>query len=145
MNFDYLKIFVTIFLAVIGWLVGHYFTTKRDVSNKRRELIIQHLIEAYRIMANEVSHRDKSAERDKKFEDILSDIQLFGSSHQINLVKKLIEELSIGAVVELDPLINSLRDDLRKQLKLRYIEGNIRWLRFEEYTDKTKALYRDRE
>lgn len=131
MDLDYLKIIITVALAVIGWLIGHYFTARRDVANKRRELVIAHLIEAYRIITNEVSHRNESEARNIKLENILSDIQLFGSQEQIALAKQLADEVAAGGVFELDPLIVSLRNSLREQLNLSAVKGNVRWLRFE--------------
>ena len=131
MDLDYLKIIITIVLAVIGWLIGHYFTAKRDVENKRRELVINHLIEAYRIIANEVSHREESEERNLKLENLLSDIQLFGSPEQIAIAKKLADDVASGGVFELNELIVSLRNDLRKQLNLSAVSGNFKWLRFD--------------
>jgi len=131
MDLNYLKIIVTIIVAVIGWLIGHHFTAKRDVANKRRELVIEHLILAYRVLTNEISHRDESQERNIKLENILADIQLFGSQEQIDLAKQLADEVAAGGVFELNPLIVSLRNDLRKQLNLTTVDGNIKWLRFE--------------
>jgi len=131
MDLDYTKIIVTIFLAVVGWLIGHHFTTQRDVANKRRELTIEHLIQAYRILTNEISHREESQERNLKLENILSDIQLFGSQEQITLAKQLAEDVAAGGVFELNPLIGSLRNDLRSQLNLSPVSGSVKWLRFE--------------
>lgn len=37
MNIDYLKILITIILAVIGWIVEYYFTTRKDINQKRRD------------------------------------------------------------------------------------------------------------
>ncbi len=130
MDLDYLKISVTITLAVIGWLIAHYFTSKRDVTNKRREISIEHLVKAYRVLINDISHREPNENRILALENILSDIQLFGSSEQVELAKKLADDVDAGGDFELDPLINSLRIDLRKQLELKPIEGNVKWLRF---------------
>ena len=96
MELGYLKILVTIFLAVVGWYIGHYFTTKRDVKNKQRELVTEHLIHAYRIITTEVSHRKESEERNIKLENLLSDIQLFGSDEQIALANKLADDVAAG-------------------------------------------------
>lgn len=131
MDLDYIKISITIALAVVGWLIGHYFTARRDVENKRRELVIGHLIDAYRVLTNEVSHRSESQERNVKLENILSDIQLFSSGEQIALAKQLADEVAAGGIFELDPLILSLRNDLRNQLNLSVVKGNVKWLRFE--------------
>lgn len=132
MDIGYLKIIVTIGLGVMGWLTAHYFTSKRDKTNKRREISIDHLVSAYRTLTNEVSHRKPNPDRRQALENILSDIQLFGSSEQVELARKLADEVAAGASFELDPLINSLRDELRNQLELKPINGNVKWLRFED-------------
>lgn len=76
MDFDYIKIFVTIILVVSGWIIGHYFNSKRTRDQKRREISVEHLINSYRILTNEISHRKETPERTEKLENILSDIQL---------------------------------------------------------------------
>ncbi len=139
MTLDYLKIAVTVTLAVIGWIVAHFFTVRRDLASKRRELSTAHLIDAYRILTNEVSHRDLNHDRNMKLENILSDIQLFGSVEQVQLARQLAEDVAAGHVFELDPLINSLRDDLRSQLGLTRVKGNIKWLRFTADSGDTRG------
>ncbi|WP_306548994.1 hypothetical protein [Desulfobulbus sp.] len=129
---EYFKIVTTIFLAVIGWIVAHYFTSKRDISNKRREISIEHLVNAYRVLTNDVSHRKLNDDRKVALENLLSDIQLFGSVEQVAMAKSLADEVAAGGAFELDPLINSLKNDLRAQLKLEKVQGNVRWLRFEK-------------
>lgn len=131
METDYLKITATIALAVAGWIVGHYFTNKRSISAKRKDLVSEFLVNTYRSLANEVSHRDYGVERNVKIESLLSDIQLFGSVHQINLARAMADEVASEASFDLDPLINDLRDSLRKELGLKTVTGNIQWLRFE--------------
>ena len=130
MDIDYLKIAVTIGMAVIGWLVGHWFTSKRDLKSKKRELRLKYLIEAFNTLACEISHRDEGKERSRKLEDVLSAIQLFGNKNQIELAKQLADDVAAGGSFPLDPLINDLRDSLREELALEAIEGNVRWLRF---------------
>lgn len=132
MDFDYLKIFTSIILAVFGWILGHYFNTKRDKSLKKRELSTSYLISAYRVLANDISTRKSTTESNKKFEDLLSDIQLFGSLEQINMAKALAKDLANSGSYELDPLINNLRDELRKELELKAVKGNLQWFRFGE-------------
>lgn len=132
MDLEFIKIFTTISLAAIGWIAAHYFTSKRDISNKRREISIEHLINAYRVLTNEISHRKLNDDRKVALENLLSDIQLFGSDEQVAMSKSLADEVAEGGSFELDPLINSLRNDLRAQLKLEKVQGNVRWLRFEK-------------
>jgi hypothetical protein len=136
MAFDYLKIVITIALAVVGWLIAHNFTSRRDVACKRRDISLVHLINAYRILTNDISHRIQTDERTKLLENLLSDIQLFGSVDQVDMARLLASEVATSDEFELDPLINSLRDDLRTQLQLPPIEGNVKWLRFEKSEDE---------
>ena len=93
---------------------------------------VEHLISAYRILTNEISHRQLTLERELLLENILTDIQLFGSKKQIILAKDLIDEVVLGNEFQLDPLINSLRNSLRKELDLSFVDGNVRWLRFKK-------------
>ncbi|MCK5113371.1 MAG: hypothetical protein KAR11_01260 [Phycisphaerae bacterium] len=128
----YLQIIVGVVLAVIGWVIGNYFSNKRSLVSKRREIVTEHLINAYRILTCEISHRELIPDRKEKLENILSDIQLFGSLEHVELARELTEGLATNKAFELDPLINSLRDDLREELNLKNITGNIKWLRFSE-------------
>lgn len=139
MDLDYAKILVTVVLAVLGWLTAHYFTERRTLSAKRRDVSLEHLINAYRILANDISHRTLELDGNRKLEDLLSDIQLFGSKEQVDLARALASEVAAGKSFELDPLINSLRDDLRKQLRLEPVNGNVKWLRFEPDRDKRET------
>lgn len=126
---ELVKIIVTVVIAVLGWIIGHYFTTMRDRKNKKREISLQHLISAYRILTDDVGNRPNSEGMYLKLEQVLTDIQLFGSKEQIELVKQSIRQFQQNRTLELDPIINSLRYDLRKQLGLSEIDGNVTWLR----------------
>lgn len=128
-DLDYIRVLVTVVLAVSGWMIGHYFNSKRNRDEKRRDIAIEHLINAYRIVTNEISHREVTPEKSIKFENLLSDIQLFGTSDQVILARNLADEVARGDEFHLDPLTNCLRDDLRSELRLSKINGNVKWLR----------------
>ena len=38
---------ITVTLAVVGWVVGHRFTSARDLKNKRLELRTKYLLDTY--------------------------------------------------------------------------------------------------
>lgn len=132
MDFDYLKILVTVVLAVTGWLIGHWYTAKRDTANKRRELVVSYLVTAYRVLANDISNREPTQKSNRALEDVLSDIQLFGSEEQVTLARQLATDVASGKGFDLNPLINSLRDDLRCELNLSPVTGNTVWFRWSE-------------
>lgn len=124
---DFITYPVTALIVILGWWVVHYFSSKRDRANKKRELVTKHLINAYLILTTEISQRKQFEIR--KLEDIVSEIQLFGSVEQVRLVKELVDCLTQKKAIDLDPLINSLRNDLRDELELERIEGTVLWLR----------------
>ena len=132
LDFDYVKIAVSIALAVCGWMFAHSRTSKRDIANKRRELQIQYLIDAYRVLINEISQREATKERSKLLENVITDVQLFGTGDQVELAKKLASDICENKEFELDPLINSLRDELRQELNIENVSGNVQWLRGSE-------------
>lgn len=139
MDLEYIKILSTVILAVIGWGVGNWLNHLRARNDKRRELVVQHLIEAYRILTQDIGRRDTSIESITKLENLLSEIQLFGSAKQVDLARKLSNETASEGVSEIDPLIENMRDSLRKELGLEAVEGKTIWLRFTETFKKSVA------
>ena len=129
MEINYVKIVVTVILAVVGWIIGHYFTERRNRINKRREISLDHLISAYRILTQDITHREWNADSRLKFEKVISEIQLFGTKEQVQISINIIKEFAKKRTVDLDILINSLRNDLRNQLDLDKIDGNVFHLR----------------
>lgn len=122
--------YITIVIGIAGWYIVHFLTSRRDRVQRRRQLSTEHLIEAYRILTREISNRPLSKEKTTKLENIVSDIQLFGSVKQVELAQELVDTMTRNEKFDLDPLINSLRNDLRKQLRLKPVQGNVKWLRF---------------
>jgi hypothetical protein len=86
-----LQIIETITVALGGWYVTHLLTSTRDRSNKRRELRVKYLIDAYRQL-EWASNRPFSLATAEKFEAALADIQLFGTPHQVCLA----QEFAVG-------------------------------------------------
>ncbi|HEX7847428.1 MAG TPA: hypothetical protein VF476_16620, partial [Chitinophagaceae bacterium] len=86
---------------------------------------------------NHVSNRDKIDNEERKgiitaVEQIIADIQLFGSSKQIELVKSTLDRLKGKTSVNLDELLDELRRSLRNELGLEEIEGKVHFFRINE-------------
>ncbi|MES2428755.1 MAG: hypothetical protein V4560_17360 [Bacteroidota bacterium] len=131
-SLEFWKILVTIAIAALGWIIVHYFNTKRDRTLKRRELVTSHLINSYKVLTIDITQRDANLERDLKLESVIAELQLFGSEEQIRLTKKLVDDIRNNKEFLMDELINSLRNDLRNELGLSLIQDNVWWLRFEK-------------
>ncbi|RLD32185.1 MAG: hypothetical protein DRI72_07590, partial [Bacteroidetes bacterium] len=69
----------------------------------------------------------------------LKNIQLYGSKEEVKLARELIENLGKPGV-QFDPLLNTIRDNLRLEFNLEKIEGNTYWFMDTTYFPRTKPI-----
>ena len=117
------KILITVVLAVFGWLIAHKLTSVRDLKNKKREIRINFLLDAYRKLERSI-HK---AGRD--FEEAISDIQFLGTPPQVNMAKRIAADFAQNGQVDLDELLIDLRDSMRRELELEKIDERFIWVR----------------
>jgi hypothetical protein len=119
----------------ISAIIVHRLTIYRDLKNKRDELRIKYLIDAYRKLES-VSNRDQPSSKEfqstvHEFETAIADIQLFGTERQIKLCQSIASEFAEKRSVLLDDLLEDLRIDLRELLKLERLSSSklihLRW------------------
>jgi len=80
------SIIATTVIAVVGWFIGHQLSISRDIKNKRTEIKIGYLIEAYRKL--ERVSNSENPDR-KNFETAIADIQLLGTRRQVKLAQDI--------------------------------------------------------
>jgi hypothetical protein len=116
-----LKYLVPALVAVVGWLVAHRFSAYRDRQNKRRDLRVEFLIEAYRRLESVTNRPKKTEEQALAFESAIADIQLLGTPDQVNALLKYIQEFTAGSGGggDITEVLKLLRADLRNELSLR--------------------------
>ena len=127
---DFTVLALTAIVAISGWFIVHQLGNERNRINKHRDIRIEYLISAYRRLANSSQRHPKGGSpyfRD--MESAIADIQLFGTQSQIDQVYTFLKEFKATGKGPLDDLLNNLRNDLRKELSLSEIEGNVRWFR----------------
>lgn len=112
-----LQVVVGTLVVVAGWHVVHALNATRDRNNKRRDLRITYLIEAYRRLERAALSRMPDANRDN-LESAVADIQLFGTARQVQLAQKLADEIAKQGGTDMLPLLQALRADLRQELGL---------------------------
>jgi hypothetical protein len=118
-----LPLLIATALGISGWFVVHWLNTNRDNYNKKRDLRLSFLLEAYRRLENGVS-RGRLYGNDLAFgfESAVADIQLLGTQSQILLVKNMITQIAQrDPNPSTGPLLLSLRDELREHLGLKVI------------------------
>ncbi|WP_153100317.1 hypothetical protein [Paraburkholderia hayleyella] len=116
--------------VVIGWYVVHRSNMARDRANKRHDMIVQYLLEAYRRLETAANREDKTEEQAMAFESAVADIQLLGDLGQINETVKYLEAHASGRGATIDNVLSLLRDDLRKELGLSRVNRPLKIFRF---------------
>ena len=122
--FEIIKILTTVLSALLGWVIAHKLTSKRDLYNKKREIRINFLIEAYRKLERSI-HNNVGED----FEKAISDIQLLGSKHQVELAKDAAVQFARNKNVDLENLLFDLRESLRSELNLEKVTEPFTWIR----------------
>lgn len=129
MDFEFIvKVVSTVVVAVIGWIVAHYFTSRRDMANKRREIQTQYLIDAYRKIDSAIEPAQYTREWCESLQSSFSEIQLFGTKQQIELAHEFAEILLAQEKINqnlLNKLLHNLRTSLRSELGLESTDSNI--------------------
>ncbi|MBI4811690.1 MAG: hypothetical protein HY800_09685 [Ignavibacteriales bacterium] len=82
------EVIISAVVIVVGWFIGHRLSSKRDRSNKRRDLRVSYLIEAWRNLENCTNRNDLDTA--SILEKAIADINLFGSDRQIELAQQLV-------------------------------------------------------
>ena len=112
-------------VAVVSWFIGSSLAVRRDRANKRRDLRVQYLIDAYRRLATATERKETDAAYFADLDSALVDVQLFGSADQTAAAQRFAKQLAEYRAAELSELLASLRDDLRQELKLERVEGAL--------------------
>ena len=115
-----LPLLVTTAGAIVGWIAAHRLAAARDQQNKRREVRLGFLLEAYRRLEASAArgpiHDSKFADG---FESAIADIQLLGTTEQSRMAKALAHAIASDTPdASASSLLLSLRDDLRRGLNL---------------------------
>jgi len=83
-----LPLLVTTFLGVSGWFLVHRLAAIRDSANKKRDLRLTFLLEAYRrLEAGACRGSLEGTNFANGFESAIADIQLLGTPEQVLMAK----------------------------------------------------------
>jgi hypothetical protein len=116
---EFWKIIIPTIIAVLGWATLHILSKRKDLHHRRKEIITNYLIEAYRNIENGCGRNEMiSEEHKRKMEQAIADIQLFGSPKQIDKAKEFTERMNKNAQGDPRSLLAILRNDLRNELGL---------------------------
>lgn len=122
---DLVILVVTAVIAISGWLVAHGFTVKREIEQKKREVRVRYLREAYLNIAN-LCDRGSFPNDIAQLQDALNDIQLFGDEAQVELVGKVVTSLTTENTADFNELLKQLRNEIRGHIGLNALSSS-RW------------------
>ena len=113
------EIIISSIIIIISWAVGHWLNDKQELHNKKREVRIKYLIDAYRSIAS-AANRCNQASKEQKFqiESAVGDIQLLGNKRQVDALKKMEEQYKN----DFTEVLMELRNELRQELDLEEIK-----------------------
>lgn len=115
-------------VVVVGWIISHWLSARREREGKRREQRIAYLLDSFRALSR-ANHHPRLYEIADDLEQAITDIQVLGKPAQVELAKELAIQLAANGAANLDPLLIALRDDLRNELGREPYQGRLVWLR----------------
>jgi hypothetical protein len=121
------------FGAIVGGAVTHILTRSRDVKNKKRELIVRNLIEAYE--AFDSSTLREPREEMLAVETAVAKLQLFGDQKLIELTQEFCAAMHKSGNHNTDKLMKEIRRQIRIELELPMTNSNFSILRYTELKD----------
>ncbi len=125
-----LTVGIPVIVVVIGWFSGYWLNSRRDLLIRKREARLKALEAAY-MRLSVSSNRSLNDKLMDDIETFVSEIQLYGTPRQIQLMSEIVEEFKKpNNRVFYDAILTDLRDTMRKELDLEPISGNVWWLRF---------------
>jgi hypothetical protein len=122
--------FIGACVVALGWLISHKLTIERETAAKRRDQHLTYLVPAYQALAKLIPYNNAGRldEIDEELQKAIANIQFFGNAQQIQLVRDFTDNLVRKNIINADPLLLSLRDELRRELGKESVVGPIRWM-----------------
>lgn len=129
MNIEFLiSTIVAVFVAVVGWVIGHKLNGNRDVRNKQRELRVQYLTEAYHTFM-ELGRNVDILQNYKDVERAIYFLHLFGTPKIIEQCNEFVEELTAKNKSNQTEMVLEIRDLVRSELGLEKVDKNFKLLK----------------
>lgn len=114
-------------VAIIGFGIVHLLTSRRERKADKRKVRVDFMIEAYRKLENGSCRGANAAKYSEQFHSAIADIQLLGSPSQVEVAKAIALALGSGTgkQISINDLLNVLRTELRSELDLPQVSGEL--------------------
>jgi len=141
-NATILTVVSTSTVTILGWIIVAFLTSIREKRNIRKNIKTKYLVDAYRdisIFITRENHKCVTIEVHNNFERAIRDIQIYGSLEEIRLVNEYIVNIN-NKGYNIDPLLNTLKNNLRKTLKLKRSDAPTHWVMIPELFNNNNRL-----
>jgi hypothetical protein len=103
-------------IAILGRILGQALGARKELANRNRQYRLERLVDAWRSVELAASDTDPES----RLEGALRDIQLLGTSSQVDRAARVVHAMDGGAdpVPLLVDLLEVLRTDLRREMRL---------------------------
>ena len=117
--------------SILAWYLSSRDLKKQDHDNKRREIRLQYLIDAYRALESSC-HRNHEPDNPYAItlESAIADVQLFGTDKQVRLAAEFAKSMANAGEGTVEDLLDDLRSELRARLDLEPVLHKRMILRF---------------
>lgn len=136
------EIVVSTLIVVMGWFVMNWLGSRRETKKKKLELQAKYLISVYERLNHLRTHQSTLDQYEimSIITSSIAEIELFGTQHQIDIARNLGQEVVKyqGNVRSLNPLVNDLRNALRKYLGLSEVIEDSYYFNLPDLAAKNK-------
>ncbi len=114
-------------VAIVGFGISHALTSRRELNAEKRKVRVSFMIEAYRKLESGSCRGVNAAKYSEQFHSAIADIQLLGSPVQVEVARKIALALGSGTgePININELLNALRAELRSELNLPQVSGEL--------------------
>lgn len=134
---EFIKISFAVVTAVLGWVIAHHFTSRRDRDNSRRSTRIEALSFCYKALVRSgidgvmvIKGGDgKLINRAGPVEDAVALIHLYGSQEQSCLATEYARQVAQSQNGDATELVKSLRNDIRRMVGEAGLSSDPTYLR----------------
>ncbi|HBF34524.1 TPA: hypothetical protein DDW35_08165 [Candidatus Sumerlaeota bacterium] len=135
------QLLVTLIVALIvtplGWWVVHYFSSRRDLRNEQRKMVVEYLLGAYHKLEENIHPSSDGESKQKQLESAIAEIQLLGSQLQIKMALEFAASMANTGEGDLQKLLFDLRASLRFELQLEDVNAKILYYRIHAPNETT--------
>jgi hypothetical protein len=116
MEGNYTALIIPSALIVLGWIITHHLSARRDLANRRREQRVKYLIETYRVFVRAMDREGNLTEISDELQVALADLQFLGNEEQMKAARTVALTLAATSRLYTAELLLAIRKELRREM-----------------------------